>query len=213
MLTINSCSKTRRTAFTTELGKVTGLDIFINPITNKNSEIFELLKEFMGDEAFLEVSSYSDNALGKSLSAFRIPYKGSCLECIFQAAKVFEKGGPYKDWTHMKPLDVKKDPRKFNSGKVIQYIFDGEIWSTDPKTAFYDYIYIDAAKQILTNDDLQSILKYKYFTDVALDPEVSTNCQARSMALIQLMMKKYGKILDFSSKESFIEFHKQYVKY
>lgn len=34
MSTINSCPKTRRTAFTTELGKVTGLDIFINPITN-----------------------------------------------------------------------------------------------------------------------------------------------------------------------------------
>lgn len=213
MQTINTYPKIRRTAFTTETGKVTETDIFINSITNKNSEIFELLKVFMKDEAFLEVSSYSDNALGKSLSAFRIPYRGSCLECIFQAAKVFEKGGPYEDWTYMKPLEVKKDPRKFNSGKVIKYILDGEIWPTVPKTAFYDYIYIEAAKQILTKENLQDILKYRYFTDVALDPEVSTNCQARSMALIQLMVKKYGEILNFSSKESFIEFHKQYVKY
>ena len=167
----------------------------------------------MKEETFLEVSSYSDSELGKSLSAFKIPYRGTCLECVFQASKIFEKGGPYQDWLYMKPIDVKKDPRKLKSGKVLKYILDGEIWSTNPKTAFYDYIYIDAVKNILTKDMLRDILQYKYFTDVALDPNTSTNCQARSMALIQLMIKKYNRILDFSSKEEFINFHKQYVQY
>lgn len=74
-------------------------------------------------------------------------------------------------------------------------------------------IYIDAVKNILTKDMFRDILQYKYFTDVALDPNTSTNCQARSMALIQLMIKKYNRILDFSSKEEFINFHKQYVQY
>lgn len=204
--------KIRRDAFTTESGIVKSVSYFIAPV-KKHKEILKLLQEEIGDIKSLEVSSFSEVELGRKLSAFNIPYRGKCLECVYQAAKVFEKGGPYKEWLEMSPRDVKKDPRKKASGKVIHYEFDNQIWSLEPRTAFYDYIYIDAVRNLLSESDLKEILKYQYFTDVALDPEVSTNCQARSMALIQLMVKKYGRIPEFKNKDDFIALHKQNVSY
>ncbi|MDO4282512.1 MAG: hypothetical protein Q4D02_02655 [Clostridia bacterium] len=212
MTDYNTEQKIRRIAFRVEKKKVVGVDFFVNPV-KKHKDILRLLKQEIGNRKTLEVSSFSDVELGRKMSAFQIPYEETCLECVFQAAKVFEKGGPYLEWLNMPPAEVKRDPKKKESGKVIHYIFHDEVWSTEPKTAFYDYLYIDAAKRILTKEELEEIMEYELFTDVALNPEVSTNCQARTMALIQLMLKEYGKILEFPSKEEFITFHRQHVMY
>ena len=106
--------KIRRVAFTTTNGVVEGVDFFVNPAEDKR-EILKLLRKEIGSQKSMEISSFSDEELGKALSAFNIPYKGTCLECVFQAAKVFEKGGPYLEWLSMPPKEVKKDIAKINT--------------------------------------------------------------------------------------------------
>src|SRR5262249_38932029 len=97
----------------------------------------------------LEVSTKSDVRLGQRLSAFnlKIPHSemGELpLECAFQGSKVFEKGGPYTDLYAVDTRTAKKDPRLRDSGKIVEFRFDGQIFSNEPKTAFYDWLYARA---------------------------------------------------------------------
>ena len=53
----------------------------------------------------LEISSKSEDELGRSLSAFNLKYKSKknlsvSVECLYQSSKVFEKGGPFRDLLH-----------------------------------------------------------------------------------------------------------------
>lgn len=216
MAVINANQKTRKVAFTTENRKVEQVNFFIDPVHKHSEEFILLRKELDRENALsLEVSSFSDTELGRKLSAFQMQYKGKCLECVFQSSKVFEYGGPYIEWLDMPPRQVLKDPRKHSSGKVLRYELEDETWTKDPLTGFYDNLYL---KALFANPDLlkelqQKIHLYKYFTDVALNPNVSTNCQARSVALLQLMYKENKKLSDFSNKEDFIKYHKQSVIY
>ena len=54
-------------------------------------------------------------------------------------------------------------------------------WDLDPKTAFYDWLYLHALNQ---NEELAlHLLSFAGFTDIAFNPKRSINCQARSAAL------------------------------
>lgn len=58
----------------------------------------------------------------------------------------------------------------------------------EPKTAFYDWLYINALYE--HREWLRShILKYAGFTDIEFNPERSINCQARSCALLVTLLK------------------------
>jgi len=52
-------------------------------------------------ERLLEISSKSDDEVGRRLSAFSLKYKVGnreiFLECAYQGSKVFRHGGPYTD--------------------------------------------------------------------------------------------------------------------
>ena len=58
----------RRDAFTTEEGIVKAVPYFI-PKTDKHREILSSLKKAIGDKKCLEVSSFSEEELGRKLSA------------------------------------------------------------------------------------------------------------------------------------------------
>ena len=51
----------------------------------------------------------------------------------------------------------------------------------EPKTAFYDWLYINALLQ--KREALASLCRYIAFTDIEFAPDRSINCQARSCAL------------------------------
>jgi len=139
----------------------------------------------------LEVSSKSENPLGVSLSAFNL--KGSTkkknqvftVETLFQSSKVFENGGPYRDLLKASSRDAKKDIRLKDSGRLIEFNFFGEKWPLEPKTAFYDWIYINTlAMNTILADQL---CQYDAFTDIEFNPKKSINCQAYSVALFKAL--------------------------
>lgn len=158
----------------------------------------------------LEVSTKSRIPVGVKLSAFNLKLDHCTLENIFQSAKVFEHGGPYLDLLETPPKEAKRDERLRNSGALKAFRYQGEAFPLIPKTAFYDYIYIRAVKESLTAKDVNAFLQYNYFTDIEFNPAKSINTQARTAALLRLILEEYGSIPDFS-KEDFIRYHEKYV--
>jgi len=158
----------------------------------------------------LEISTKSKNPIGVKLSAFNLKLDGYALENIFQSSKVFTGGGPYRDLLEVSPKDAKRDLRLKNSGELKSFDYNGDIFPIIPKTVFYDYIYIKAVKKSLTAEEIQKIREYNYFTDIEFNPNRSINTQAKSVAIIRLMLDMYGSIPDFD-KDEFIDFHCKYV--
>lgn len=160
----------------------------------------------------LEISTKSGETLGTKLSAFNLKLNHYTLENIFQSAKVFENGGPYPDLLKVPPKEAKHDERLKSSGRLIAFRYQEEDFPLVPQTVFYDYIYVCAVKQSLAADEIKAILSYNYFTDIEFNPAKSINTQARTAALIQLLMKEYGCLPDFS-KNDFIHYHKEHIVY
>ncbi len=142
----------------------------------------------------LEVSTKSPNALGKQLSAFNLRYydplreKEYPIENIFQSAKVFQQGGPYLDLLDVHPKEAKRDERLKTSGEMVCFELNKQRWELEPKSLFYDWIYINSLHR---NKKLsEKIIDYNAFTDIEFNHQKSFNCQARSAAIYVSMCKK-----------------------
>lgn len=146
------------------------------------------------DKNILEISSKSTQKIGILLSAFNLKYHSDYynydifVECAFQGSKVFENGGPYNDLYFKNSKDAKKDDRIKNSGKIVGFRFEKNEWKTEPKTMFYDWLYIKAICQ--NNKLLNELLKYDAFTDIEFNPDKSINCQAKSAALLVSLFRR-----------------------
>jgi hypothetical protein len=146
-----------------------------------------------GHANVLEVSTKSDNLRGQELSAFnlkvRIEKLGEIpLECAFQGSKVFERGGPFTDIYSMDVRSARKDLRLKESGKLAAFEFDGTRWPLEPKTVFYDWLYVGCIHA--DRDRAQELLQYSGFSDIEFNPARSINCQARSVALFLSLMQR-----------------------
>lgn len=142
----------------------------------------------------LEISSKSENPLGVALSAFnlkmavpgleqRVP-----LECVFQGGKVFSAGGPYTDLYNGTARDAKRDPRLKSSGMMKEFWFDGKSFPLVPRTAFYNWLYVNA---LVENPQLaEELIQYDGFTDIEFNPDKSMNCQAEAAALYVTLARK-----------------------
>lgn len=158
----------------------------------------------------LEVSSKSEDPLGVALSSFNLKFstkRGRTLtvEAAFQGSKVFDLGGPFTDIFGMKPMDAKRDERLRQSGRLIRFEFFKDPWPLDPKTAFYDWLYINA---LLKNKDLiPEVTDRDGFTDIEFNPEKSINCQARAVALFCALY--HGDKIEeaLATKENFISLY------
>lgn len=135
----------------------------------------------------LEISSKSTQELGIRLSAFNLMIKTLkyerefSVECAYQSGKVFERGGPFTDLLRKNSIEAKKDPRLLTHGRLIKYRFFGTDWGLEPRTAFYDWLYLNALHK---HPELATqVLQYHAFSDIAFNPERSINCQAYSAAL------------------------------
>lgn len=163
----------------------------------------------------LEISSKSEIELGTQLSAFNLLFKTKSsksisVESIFHASKVFSEGGPYKDIMNMGSRDAKKDERLKNSGNLIAFEHRNTRWELEPKTAFYDWIYLNALN---LNTKLKAkALGYDAFTDIEFNPKKSINCQAYSIALFVALTKRNLLENDvIPPKEVFIEMVKKFT--
>ncbi len=177
-------------------------------INSLHQAILNQKKKF-GIENVLEISTKSNNKLGVALSAFNLSYelpnsKRTSVECIFQSSKVFENGGPYIELLDVPSIEAKKFEKLKTSGKLLYFKRKNEIWELEPKTLFYDWIYLNTLR---ANKDLaEEVLKYNAFTDIEFNPKKSINCQAASVALF-VALRKTG-LLDevLKSKKTFTEF-------
>lgn len=162
-----------------------------------------------GYAPLLEVSTKSDEHLGRRLSAFnltvelddssRIP-----LECVFQGSKVFENGGPYPDIFRRTSREAKKDNRLRSSGGIVGFEFEGLKFPSEPKTAFYDWLY---ARSLAPHKDeiIGNLSEFAGFTDIEFNPEKSINCQARSCAIFVALCRKGLLEAAISSPAQFIQ--------
>lgn len=161
-----------------------------------------------GCSPVLEVSTKSDEELGRRLSAFNLrvqtdDYGEIPLECAFQGSKVFENGGPFIDLYAGDSRAARKDPRLRDSGSLVSFNFEGLDFPLEPKTGFYDWLYLRA---IYPHREFLRLLEdYAGFTDIEFNPAKSINCQARSCAIFVAMLRK--GILDdaIKSPSGFLE--------
>ncbi|MCK9575276.1 MAG: hypothetical protein M0R51_04910 [Clostridia bacterium] len=176
-------------------------------VSQKQKSIVSLHSEFLKyypNFNILEVSTKSPCLIGRELSAFNLKFynettdKSYFIENIFQAAKVFENGGPYKDLLYLKPKDAKRDERLISSGKLVKFSYSNIDWPLFPKTIFYDWIYISALYNKKDQNMIDELIKYNAFTDIEFNQEKSINCQARSVAIFVSLYKK-GMIPDILS--------------
>jgi len=139
-----------------------------------------------GVSPLLEISSKSPDALGRNMSAFALPVAfgdGTMpLECAFQGSKVFASGGPFVDLYAARPLDAKRDTRLRESGPLVRFQFENTSFPLEPKTFFYDWLYVSACARQPTI--LQRLTAFGGFTDIEFNPKKSLNCQARSAAIL-----------------------------
>lgn len=165
-------------------------------VAQKQRCIESLHKAFLKHEQgkrVLEISSKSREALGVKLSAFNLTVQGKSgkpisVECMFQSSKVFEQGGPYTDLLYATSREAKKDVRLKNSGKLIGFQFNGKEFPCEPKTMFYNWVYINT---LLQNKELaRESLNYDAFTDIEFNPQKSLNCQAEAVAIYVSLVKQ-----------------------
>ena len=157
------------------------------------------------ENKILEVSTKSDIDLGDKLSAFNLSIKTKkdriiSVEMLFQSSKKFEKGGPFLDILDKDSKFAKKDTRLKENGELICFMYKGEKWELEPKTLFYDWLYINILDINIKKKKLKlkEIKKYQIFTDVEFNHKKSINCQARSLALYIVLhnMKQLKKSLE-----------------
>lgn len=160
-----------------------------------------------GGKPILEISSKSKEDLGISLSAFNLKFQTLKLkntisvECAYQGSKVFENGGPYVDLFGVTAREAKRDERLQSSGRLRSFRFCGIEWELEPRTAFYDWLYVNTLSK--QRDLASKLAPYNAFTDIEFNPERSINCQAYSVALF-LSLQHRGWLNQARSKEGFL---------
>ena len=163
------------------------------------------LKENPGKKV-LEISSKSEDELGVKLSAFHLMMKSEngkefSVESAFQAGKIFEKGGPYTDLLDVPSKVAKRDERLKNSGRIIAFEFDGKRFETEPKTCFYNWLYISTLH--LHEELTKPLMEYNAFTDIEFNPQKSINCQAEAGAVYVSLSRQELLEEALKNKDSF----------
>lgn len=178
-------------------------------IAQKQRSIESLHQEVLKknpERKILEISSKSKEPLGVSISAFNLSLttrsgKRQSVEVLFQGSKVFEKGGPYVDIFDLSSREAKKDLRLKNSGNIIGFNLYGKQFPCEPKTLFYNWLYINTLN--LNKELSEQVLQYDAFTDIEFNPKKSINCQAEAAAIF-VSLSKQGLLSEaLLSKENF----------
>lgn len=157
----------------------------------------------------LEISSKSESDFGVSLSAFNLLIetrkygRSFSVESAYQASKVFEYGGPFIDLLDKESAQAKKDPRLRKSGRLTKFVFYRQEWPLEPKSLFYDWLYINALKSNSTS--VRDLHNFNAFTDIEFNPNKSVSCQAHSAALYISLIRRDLLSKALASPESYID--------
>lgn len=137
-----------------------------------------------GINDLLEISSKSDEELGRKLSAFslKVHVDGQMfpLESVYQGAKVFRDTGPFPEIMGFAPREAKRFIREHAKGDLVRFHLSGDDFPLSPKNAFYDWLYIRSL--VAHSDWIRRKVSYGAFTDIEFNPSKQVNCQARAFA-------------------------------
>jgi hypothetical protein len=156
----------------------------------------------------LEISTKSPLAAGQALSAFNLRLSTAdgatvTVEAAFQGGKVFECGGPYSDLFSAPGRAIKRDPRLKSSGALVAFEWAGVRWPLEPRTAFYDWLYLQGLR---ANPALaEPLLSFAAFTDIEFNPAKSLNCQAHTAALYVALSQRGLLTEALASQARFIQ--------
>ena len=158
------------------------------------NDMHQVIRKKYGFSNVLELSSKSGNKLSFLLSPLSLQLTDESsgqhhsVENIFQASKVFERGGPFTDLLEAPPRQAKKDERLITSGALVGYNDFGMEWNLEPLTMFYDWLYVNALKQ---HPQLhEEVMQYQAFTDIEFNPKKTIHCAAYSLALFVALNKR-----------------------
>lgn len=155
-------------------------------VSQKQKNIQELHRKAaeLGVFPILEISTKSEVEIGRRLSAFSLKIHAygamKSLESAYQASKVFRFSGQHEYVVDLGPYDAKKEIRNVGEGEIIAFRFEGVDYPTEPKNAFYDWLYLRA---IAPHEGwIKDNLNYKGYSDIEFTPGKSINCQGRAFA-------------------------------
>lgn len=168
-----------------------------------------------GIHPVLEISTKSPDEVGRRLSAFnlKISVGGIMkpLESVYQSAKVFAQTGQHKMMMDLDPFEAKRTIKTLGRGAIIAFNFEGVDYPTEPKNAFYDWLYLRA---IAPHEDwIRKNLVYAAYSDIEFTPDKSINCQGRAVAEFHALsarnvasdcvhdFKKFQSMLEMSQRE------------
>ena len=203
-------------------GKVCGRDMEFEwfagfSVSQKQKSVNSLhnaIRTLVPDAHPLEISTKSTEPLGVKLSAFNLKLDGRPLECVFQSSKVFDDGTdkPHTEWLSLHPKEAKTAAVAMHSAglKLTAFEYNGIRFPLLPKTAFYDYIYLNAVRESLTADEIAHLADYDHFTDIEFNPKRSLNTQARTAALLKQILSDFGELRSFEPEE-FIGYHQAHI--
>jgi hypothetical protein len=188
-------------------------------ITNKRKNIEALhsaIREKWPHIRILEVSTKSDNPVGRAFSAFNIKIRSKeccgtseCNRCrpfesAYQSSKVLD-GNINPEIQYLKPSQAKS--HELIAGKVPQaFEWDGQRWKLD--SCFYDWLYINAICGPLrcdSNPNIEQLADYDAFTDIEFNPKRSKNTQARACAIAVGLIRQQKQLLDRLFDESTVK--------
>jgi hypothetical protein len=151
----------------------------------------------MGIAPVLEISTKSMQEVGFRLSAFnlKIEVDGTMkpLESVYQSCKVFSGSGQHAYLMEVSPFEAKKRIREVGQGNVVAFRFMGKTFETEPKNAFYDWLYIRAISP--HEEWIKKNLHYAAYSDIEFTPGRSINCQARAVAEFHALSMR-GKAIE-----------------
>ena len=155
--------------------------------------LHEAFVRWHSDEKVLEISSFSKEELGRSLSAFNLTLtlhdgRQVSVENAYQAGKIFKKGGPFLDLLTVTPSKAKMDPRLHEYGPITGFTFEGRSFPTEPESFFYTWLYIKALSEHPELAD--PLTEYTAFTDIVFNPAKSISCQAKAAAIYVALRRK-----------------------
>lgn len=143
----------------------------------------------IGISPVLEISTKSQLEVGRRLSAFslKLEVHGAMksLESVYQSGKVFQFSGQHETLMDLDPFAAKKEVRRLGEGPVVGFRFLGVDYDTEPKNAFYDWLYI---KAIAPHEEwIRRNLSFAAYSDIEFNPSRSINCQGRAVAEFQAL--------------------------
>ena len=169
-----------------------------------------------GINQILEISRKSKNPLGNALSAFNlmltIDNQKYPIECIYQSSKVFNSNKQFIETLNLTPIEAKKlIKEKVEKDKLILTGFNcfGVVFPIEPKTIFYDYLYILA---LIQNPKIASqVLEYYCYTDVEFNHKKQFASQARSCAIYKYLVENNNVIEYVQDIKKFISIYNDII--